>query len=179
MASRPGNGDGSLASNIKSATYGLLFFGVPRRSEEAYNNLAMIMAQDDKDASNRSERTLMNALKRDVIWLRETGAEYSQMCVDLAIKQFSESSDGSAPEKPHNMVNSIPLAKSHGQMIKFPSSEDMDYQKVSRLLLVMYAEATKTTSSDLSRGIELDMLITDDILTGKYPNIAVLQRVRS
>lgn len=145
---------------IASLTYGILFFGVPQHVHNSLNNLAL--APTEQDTKNESPE--MQALKRDFEGLRDMNVVYSQICGLFVTRYFVEvanmhstassflfnsdrnvltfiqkNSNQHATTDAHNS-EVVQLHKTHGQMIKFRSTDDEDFQKVSRVLSIMVQE---------------------------------------
>jgi hypothetical protein len=66
-------------------TSGILFFGVPRRIDDRLVNVAAV-ATDDASL-------LMEAYRRDAVWLKESNVAYEEICDNFVAKHFLESGD--------------------------------------------------------------------------------------
>jgi hypothetical protein len=155
-------------------TSGILFFGVPRRIDDRLVNVAAV-ATDDASL-------LMEAYRRDAVWLKESNVAYEEICDNFVAKYFLESGDTLGGKRgqvlpvslvaTRNYINAfqetsvkgtdaecftdadvIRLGKTHGQMIKFPNRDDKDYQMVCSYLVRMVAEATRTAQHQGNNGV--------------------------
>lgn len=111
----------------------------------------------------------MAALKRDLLWMRESNTRFSQIYHEYVIKYFLEAANDDAVVTTTVRIlvfscvdsvltlsqigstdldagvtsaagDDIHLNKTHGQMIRFPDENDPNYRKVSSCLVAMVAE---------------------------------------
>ncbi|MCJ1423210.1 hypothetical protein MMC29_001092 [Sticta canariensis] len=140
--------------SIKLSTYGILFMGTPHQGISGVrlgaimlNVASIFMTADDK---------ILKQLERDSEWLQQQLGQYAPISGDFVTKfayethstpialgrtimvvpQASAVVPGAADAEP------IAIPANHLEMVKFPSSEDVGYKKVSGHLQIMAGEAS-------------------------------------
>ncbi|KAH8599988.1 hypothetical protein B0O99DRAFT_682455 [Bisporella sp. PMI_857] len=125
--------------DLRSSIHAILFLGVPKSVEASFGNLGNMALEAD----DLSDPPLIVALKRDVRWLQEMNEEYNKINNEFIEIYFTET-DGSSGIQPEvstvdsESVKVIPLNKTHGAMIRFPSADDEDFKKVGHSLVEVY-----------------------------------------
>ena len=103
LATSESGNEGSSRGSIASSTFGILFFGTPKRSQDALQNLASWTSTDN---SATPESPLMKALKRDLIWMNESNARFSDISNQFQIKYFTEAAEDVESDHTHvSMMN--------------------------------------------------------------------------
>lgn len=68
-------------------TYGIVFFGVPQHAEDGFDVLS---SADAEAGPLPSEPPLMAALRRDLLWLKDSNLKFSRIRADFITTYFTE-----------------------------------------------------------------------------------------
>jgi len=135
---------GQVLGDLRSATYGIIFLGVPRNAKDSFGTLGNSMMGTD----DLADTPLIAALKRDVHWLEDQTESYDQISDEFAVTYFVESDGMSvksqvSPEDTQKKQE-IGLNRTHGMMTRYPSADDDDFKKIAACLINMVEHAPET-----------------------------------
>ncbi|KAL3480031.1 hypothetical protein BJX99DRAFT_254916 [Aspergillus californicus] len=144
---------GNTCGSIRTATYGIAFFGTPHRGSHLAK-MGETVAKAVRAFLRTPNNTFINALKEDDLYANELSANFQQLLEDYKYINFYETlplrSLGIIVEKksatfglPDSREMTVALAGDHESICRYRSDEDVNYIHMSALISKFAAIAMK------------------------------------